>query len=220
MKVDFSPFLFALMLSVTSVKGMLIDISANISLITDIHNFYRRQEQAADMKELMWDKHLQSRAEQWSENCYFGHQRAGLGENLSSFWTNGPQFSLLYIVIQSCLSWWKEINDWTWSTDCEPACHYTQMIWSKSEKLGCALSKCTSLLNDFGQSTPNADFFVCFYDPPGNFIGQYPYVVGDRCSSCDSDETCHRGLCSKWSPQPITSLNRDMQSAEHSFIFN
>ena len=50
-------------------------------------------------------------------------------------------------------------NDWAKSG------HYTQVIWKNSTEVGCgsALSK------------SGAFFFVCNYDPPGNYIGQKPY---------------------------------------------
>lgn len=148
------------------------------------------------MKELKWDPYLESRAEQWSENCYWDHQRDGLGENLAYFWTNGHDLPIFEIIINSCQSWWKEVNDWSWSTDCGQACHYTQMIWGNTERIGCSLSKCANLRTDTGRTFNNSDYFVCFYDPPGNFIGKYPYTLGAQCTKCSPGDTCNGGLCS------------------------
>ncbi|XP_053393919.1 cysteine-rich secretory protein LCCL domain-containing 2-like isoform X2 [Mercenaria mercenaria] len=163
-----------------------------------------------DRKKLQWDPYLQSRAELWSENCFWDHQRDGLGENLAYFWTNGPGLSTLEIIIKSCQNWWKEVNDWHWSTDCGQACHYTQMIWGSTERIGCALSKCSSLRTDSGRSFNNSDFFVCFYDPPGNFVGKYPYTLGEQCTKCDYGDTCNGGLCSKTTGGVSTSPQVNM----------
>ncbi|KAA8536307.1 hypothetical protein F0562_028785 [Nyssa sinensis] len=43
--------------------------------------------------------------------------------------------------------------------------HYTQVVWRKSVRLGCARVRCN-----------NGWWFVsCNYDPPGNYVGQRPY---------------------------------------------
>jgi len=42
--------------------------------------------------------------------------------------------------------------------------HYTQMVWRESRQVGCAVASC-------GPS----HFWVCNYDPPGNFVGRRPY---------------------------------------------
>nr|GMC66049.1 STS14 protein [Ipomoea batatas] len=43
---------------------------------------------------------------------------------------------------------------------------YTQVVWKKSLELGCAQATCTK-----GQVT----LTLCFYNPPGNIIGERPY---------------------------------------------
>ncbi|WAR24865.1 PI16-like protein [Mya arenaria] len=144
---------------------------------------------------LKWDDGLQRKAEMWSENCYFDHQRDGLGENLAFVVTGGPDMQDLDIIVHSCRGWWNEVYNWTWSTACVRACHYTQMIWGKTERLGCSLSKCPQMQVDTGKNMDDIDFFVCFYDPPGNSIGKYPYTLGEPCSHCDRLDECHGGLC-------------------------
>ncbi|KAI3665762.1 hypothetical protein L6452_44392 [Arctium lappa] len=43
---------------------------------------------------------------------------------------------------------------------------YTQVVWRNTAELGCALARCAG-----DQST----LAICFYNPPGNVIGESPY---------------------------------------------
>jgi allophanate hydrolase subunit 1 len=42
--------------------------------------------------------------------------------------------------------------------------HYTQIIWKNTTEVGCGLARGAQM-----------DYFVCQYNPPGNFQGQKPY---------------------------------------------
>ena len=46
--------------------------------------------------------------------------------------------------------------------------HYTQIVWRETERVGCGASTCT--IDGF-----DGLFWVCNYDPPGNFVGERPY---------------------------------------------
>ncbi|KAL3867823.1 hypothetical protein ACJMK2_040669 [Sinanodonta woodiana] len=143
---------------------------------------------------LQWDDQLQVRAAEWSEGCYWGHQNMGYGENLAYFYSSAGKMSSIDVIINSCQSWWNETFEWNWSTDCGVACHYTQMIWASTDKIGCALSHCPTLKTD-AKSIINAMFFVCFYNPPGNYVGSYPYTKGKNCEQCGVNSKCSAGLC-------------------------
>ncbi|GLU19911.1 hypothetical protein SLE2022_361340 [Rubroshorea leprosula] len=43
---------------------------------------------------------------------------------------------------------------------------YTQVVWKNSSELGCAQATCTK---------EQTSLTICFYNPPGNFIGEKPY---------------------------------------------
>ncbi|AES94825.1 hypothetical protein MtrunA17_Chr5g0403201 [Medicago truncatula] len=44
---------------------------------------------------------------------------------------------------------------------------YTQVVWKKSAQLGCSQATCTG--------KKEASLTICFYDPPGNVIGESPF---------------------------------------------
>lgn len=43
--------------------------------------------------------------------------------------------------------------------------HYTQVVWRKSVRLGCAKVRCRN----------GGTLISCNYDPRGNYVGQKPY---------------------------------------------
>ncbi|KAL4236709.1 hypothetical protein ACF0H5_005093 [Mactra antiquata] len=70
-----------------------------------------------------------------------------------------------------------------------------KMVWSRTTKIGCAYSVCNTMRTPSGSSVRNAHYFVCFYNPPGNYFGQYPYWYGNRCTKCGQTDICRKGLC-------------------------
>lgn len=43
---------------------------------------------------------------------------------------------------------------------------YTQVVWRNSTELGCSQANCVKEM---------ASLIVCFYNPPGNYVGERPY---------------------------------------------
>ena len=75
-------------------------------------------------------------------------------------------------------AWASEVADYDYASNtCAPGkqCgHYTQIVWASTLHAGCAHQVCNSN-SPFGSANPNWDFWVCDYEPPGNFVGQRPY---------------------------------------------
>lgn len=144
-------------------------------VLLDTHNEVRA---AVGVPALAWSDTLARSAQGWAnqlavENCEIKHSSPSVipyGENI-------------YYFVDSNLSssgsdagtavelWAAEENFYDYdSNTCQTGkvCgHYTQLVWNASKRLGCGRSTCTS--NGY------EEVWVCHYDPPGNFIGQWPY---------------------------------------------
>lgn len=133
--------------------------------ILDEHN---KERALLGIQNLVWDKDLASYAQEWAlhlaeeDNDIYHREMDEFGENIS--WMSNSEENLARGV-----SMWNEEkkyfkykpigNDWAKSG------HYTQVIWKNTKKVGCGCA----------QGASGATFFVCNYDPHGNFIGQKPY---------------------------------------------
>jgi pathogenesis-related protein 1 len=135
--------------------------------ITEAHNVIRRGVGAPD---LTWDEDLVTVSEEWiahldqNNNCNMEHNwDSPLGENL--FWANYETSN--QVVVDS---WASEVEFYDYeSNECEPnqMCgHYTQLVWSSTERVGCAMMPCS---NESGY------IWMCNYDPGGNYVGERPY---------------------------------------------
>ncbi len=126
------------------------------------HNLYREE---VGVPPLVWSDTLAQVAAEWAVQlvemgCAFEHSNNQYGENLWKGTTGA--FPLSYVI----LSWGEEKELYNYARNkCKGVCgHYTQIVWSNTEKVGCASSTCD------GMTT-----WVCNYDPPGNYVGQKPY---------------------------------------------
>ncbi|XP_077149203.1 serotriflin-like [Ranitomeya variabilis] len=162
--------------------------------IVDRHNELRSQVKPApsNMLKMEWDDEAAANAARWANQCQNGHSTSdqreittfGCGENLYS--SSRPH------------NWAKVIQGWydenqffdhgTGATeDGAVIGHYTQLVWYKSFKLGCALAFCPNQKLPF--------YYVCHYCPAGNVKKDMnnPYEAGTSCAQCEND--CVNGLC-------------------------
>lgn len=165
--------LLALSLQVNSTspasKNLLT--SADKKAIVEKHNEYRKE---VDVAPLVWDDQLEAYALEWASQIkrgcqlkhrpYQGKYKQKYGENIAISYDDTP--------VAAVLQWGSEKKDFklrtmrTFQTKfLYKVGHYTQIIWAKTKRVGCARVKCS-----------NGNYImVCNYDPPGNYRGEKVY---------------------------------------------
>ncbi len=150
-----------------SNSPLLLAQKVNNNEILTAHNKYRQE---VDVSPLKWSNSLARSAQQWANQLAktnrFEHSSGNYGENIWAG-TSG-RFSQTQMVN----SWGSEkkyfIPNRTFPNTCkggwQKCGHYTQMIWKNTTEVGCGLARGAKM-----------DYFVCQYNPPGNFQGQKPY---------------------------------------------
>jgi pathogenesis-related protein 1 len=128
------------------------------------HNKVRFQRQIPPLR---WSTRLEAAAHDWAEHLSsigaLQHDRSRrVGQNL--FVSYGRQMRPSFVVGK----WAGESKDYDERRfKCAPGevCgHFTQIIWRGTKEVGCGVA-----------GGDNGQFWVCYYSPPGNFIGEKPY---------------------------------------------
>ncbi|XP_070588619.1 cysteine-rich venom protein LIO1 [Erythrolamprus reginae] len=172
------------------------------NLIVDTHNSYRRSVSptATNMLKMEWYPEAAASAERWAYQCVYDHSQdyervidgIQCGENIFKSSNVRPWTEVLQ-------SWYDEYRNFVFGVGANPSDsvigHYTQIVWYKSYRVGCAVAYCPS--------NPYNYFYVCQYCPAGNFAGQTatPYNSGPTCEDCPS--ACDDRLCTN----PCTRQN-------------
>ncbi|XP_049520644.1 CRISP/Allergen/PR-1-like [Dermacentor silvarum] len=182
--------------------------------VVKAHNEYRSLvakgelpdfEPAADMCETTWDPDLAEVAQSYVEQC--APQKEVL--QARDFIEQGQNLCLQTLPgtandtgFEACVAAWfsehagcsKRIIESYRNTSGrdEASCeHFTQLVWSRSQYVGCGFA----LVESSDGVTRN--LYACNYDEPGNHPGTAVYVPGPACSSCPRYTTCvaELGLC-------------------------
>ncbi|ELW66112.1 Peptidase inhibitor 16 [Tupaia chinensis] len=170
-------------------------------LMVELHNLYRAQvtPPASNMLQMSWDDELAAFAKAYAQQCVWGHnkERGRRGENLFAITDEGVDVHL------AMEEWHHEREHYNLSAAaCDPGqvCgHYTQVVWAKTERIGCGSHFCEKLQ---GVEETNIELLVCNYEPPGNVRGRKPYEEGTPCSQCPSGYSCKNALCGTGEPLP------------------
>uniref|UniRef100_A0A3P8Y216 SCP domain-containing protein n=1 Tax=Esox lucius TaxID=8010 RepID=A0A3P8Y216_ESOLU len=164
--------------------------------IVVLHNRYRGRvvPSAANMTEVKWDEKLKIIAEGYAVKCVWEHnpdlEEMEMGENL--FASNAP-----FNTNKAMEKWFLEYLDYDYNNNScleDKMCgHYTQMVWAKSQYLGCAFHRCDTME---GLALEKVNFLVCNYFPAGNYVAEKPYEEGEWCSMCpETLPQCDQNLC-------------------------
>jgi uncharacterized protein YkwD len=160
-------FLFAALVLLVRANGqelLVIDTATRSSILKE-HN---KERQLLNIPDLLWSNELAEYAAEWA--LQLAEVDAGIhhrdpddfGENISWFSAAPNDFS------RGVTLWNEEKIDYKYKAignDWAKTGHYTQVIWKNTERVGCGCA--------LGAS--GTFFFVCNYDPPGNYSGQKPY---------------------------------------------
>ncbi|GAA0160444.1 defense/immunity protein [Lithospermum erythrorhizon] len=134
----------------------------------DTHNKARAEVNVGPLKwseDLAKAASLQVRYQRDHKNCSFANlENSQYGGN--QLFAGGSKITPT-IVVESWVAEKKFYNYADNSCAQEHQCGvYTQVVWKQSLELGCAQGICTK---------DQTSLTICFYNPPGNVIGEKPY---------------------------------------------
>jgi uncharacterized protein YkwD len=137
--------------------------------ILDAHNARRAAHCAPP---LAWSDALAATAQHWADHlassgCALEHSSGSLGENLAA----GTSGTLSPTDVVDM--WYAEgaHYDFAHGDFGMDTGHFTQLVWTSSTTLGCGTASCGGL-----------DIWVCNYDPPGNYEGEFQaHVLPTSC---------------------------------------
>lgn len=178
---------------------------------------------ATNMKRMKWDENLATVAQNYADECNYGHNSSrgtdyavlsgligpAVGENIAAQWTTGSLGSASALMsLESAFSGWNGENDlWHYDTINNSSWgtgfgHFTQHVWAVTTNVGCGQAWCPggtwSCASgcDTIPSSWNMVFTVCNFYTAGNYWGQSPYESGiDVCTEdLQAGDTCENGL--------------------------
>jgi hypothetical protein len=137
---------------------------------------------APPLPALGWSAAAASVAQAWAANCVYQHNagRGNLGENIAAAYPTGNTVDFAVgLWASEWVSYHYDTNTCTPPPPPAPqTCgHYTQLVWRSTVNVGCAVATCSTGWPFGGTppADPRWDFWVCDYEPPGNYVGQRPY---------------------------------------------
>lgn len=129
------------------------------------HNRYRAKHCA---KPLTWSPQLAADAQKWADTlqakgCMFGHSGGKHGENLAAGTTGAlpPEEVVRMWYDEVKLYDFKKPTGFSMETG-----HFTQVVWLDTTQVGCGMAQCKG-----------NDIWVCQYETPGNWEGQFRQKV-------------------------------------------
>lgn len=148
-------------------------LSAEAKGILKVHNAARR---AVSVPPLAWSPKLAKYAQAWANRLarlqnlqhrpHSGSWKQIYGENLAMA---GGSNRITGYGKKGSLQWLGEKRRYRHGTrSLAGVGHYTQMVWRKTLRIGCATGR-------YNKGPWKWVILVCNYDPPGNMMGESPY---------------------------------------------
>lgn len=121
------------------------------------HNIYRTLH---GVPEVTWSNTVAASAQAWANTCPSGHSGTGYGENIA--WATND------IGVSAVVKLWYDeepLYDYNNPGFSPNTGHFTQVVWKGTTEIGCGYKT--------GCATGWPNVWVCQYNPPGNYIGQF-----------------------------------------------
>ncbi|KAF5359020.1 hypothetical protein D9758_004850 [Tetrapyrgos nigripes] len=129
----------------------------------DAHNVIRRGHATDD---LTWSWTLANMASTWADKCLFTPSHGVLSDKLSY----GENMVAATGDFSPTAAVQTFVSDESAYDPANPTYnHFTQVVWKGTTEVGCSFAKCSNI---FDSSQGEATFHVCFYNPPGNVVGE------------------------------------------------
>lgn len=149
----------------SSTTNPTLQLKAIAQEYLDAHNSARAE---VGVQPLKWSAIVENAAglvvqnQRETNGCKFADLSGGkYGGN--QHWSGGP----LVWPREAVLAWVAEKRNYNYTNNSclDDKCGlYTQVVWRKSLELGCAQAACAK-----------SALTICFYNPPGNIVGEKPY---------------------------------------------
>ncbi len=159
--MKFAVTLISYFLSMSYVLPAWAATPTEVAQWLESHNTYR---QLHGVGPLVWSDTVAASAQAFINTCPASHSGAQYGENLA--------WATYSASLSSVVTWWySEEVDYDYANPgFSPATgHFSQVVWKGTTELGCAYNDgCTS-----GMYQGSHTAWVCQYNPPGNYTGQF-----------------------------------------------
>ncbi|XP_017774051.1 PREDICTED: CRISP/Allergen/PR-1-like [Nicrophorus vespilloides] len=167
-----------------------------IKEIVDDHNYYRtliangkvkNQPRGVNLKRLVYDKALASKARTISDTCDFNHitikdDRWKVGQNLARVMSNKLEEKPVQDWKKIITTWFDEHKLFVFPNITSPKTgHYSQVVWANSKFIGCDF---VYYYDVDKPKSPYTKLYTCNYGPGGNVKGEAPYKTGK--SGCEN----------------------------------
>jgi pathogenesis-related protein 1 len=139
------------------------------ALARDMLAAHNQVRERAEVPPLIWSDRLATVAQDWASHLlqqgqFYHRPHPVYGENLLEINYSNPVSRAL--PAQVVAIWAGEAKNYSYSSNtCRGMCgHYTQIVWSSTREVGCAVAH-----------DATREVWVCNYNPPGNWVGERPY---------------------------------------------
>ncbi len=130
---------------------------------------------------LDWSQSAADVAQSYANQCIWGHNGArsadgtARGENL---WASTGTATAATVPKSVVSAWGSESSSYVYSSNYQSSAgHFTQLVWSRTTKVGCSRPTVCAPgpYSPWPTRTDSWTIVVCDYEPPGNYQGQYAW---------------------------------------------